>query len=66
MYAGKRPDSMDFRRILETIFQPELSRIFSDCRILRDTMPGIFDLELYAILLLDISDTDVAIPISFF
>jgi hypothetical protein len=30
MYAGKRPDPMDFRRILKTVFQPKLSRIFSD------------------------------------
>jgi hypothetical protein len=30
MYAGKRPDPMDFRRILKAVFQPELSRIVSD------------------------------------
>jgi hypothetical protein len=30
MYAGKQPDPMDFRRISEAVFQPELSRIFSD------------------------------------
>jgi hypothetical protein len=29
MYAGKRPDPMDFPQILEAVFQPELSRIFS-------------------------------------
>ncbi len=30
MYAGKRSDPMDFRKILEAVFQPELSRILSD------------------------------------
>jgi hypothetical protein len=30
MYAGKRPNPMNFRRILEAVFQSELSRIFSD------------------------------------
>ncbi len=27
-YAGKRPDLMDFRQILEVVFQPELSDFF--------------------------------------
>jgi hypothetical protein len=30
MYAEKRPDPMDFQRILVAVFQPELSQIFSD------------------------------------
>jgi hypothetical protein len=30
MYAGKRPDPMDSRRILEAVFQTELSRMFFD------------------------------------
>ncbi len=29
MYSGKRPNPMNFRRILEAVFQPELFRIFS-------------------------------------
>ncbi len=28
MYGGKWPDPMNFRRILEAVFQPELSQIF--------------------------------------
>jgi len=34
MYSGKRQDPIDFWRISEAVFQPELSRIFSDdfCR----------------------------------
>jgi hypothetical protein len=30
MYGGKQPDQMDSQRILEAVFQPELSPIFSD------------------------------------